>query len=280
MDGTNEHLADLERELTRVLSPLMTIDAISVTTTTRTGAPVNLGRLGPDAVPVSVTGYGWGPGLERQRVHLLTGYDTTQTVRISTADGLGLVEEMVARDTEIVKAGHDAGLTEPLHGAALESTAHLVADRDAIAAIIAWAGSPGAARNWIQDALKRRREHLEKTPHAWGDRGMIHVLLDHLHVTYDLVEQHPTDLRVEDGKGYLWAGPVVRVVHALPDTVKTACIGRPLGDVLAETPVGHRIVTGVEADVTDDGASLMMLEPAWKRLDDLLPPMPRGSAPL
>ena len=280
MASTNEHLDDLKRALTKVLSPLMAIDAIHETPTTRTGAPVNLGpRVGPDTVPVSIKGYGWGTGFQRRRVHLLTGYDPTQTIEVSTADALDLLAEVIERDTEIVQAAHDAGLAEPLHGDALESTAHLLADRDAIAAIAAWAGSPDAARKWVQNGLKRRREHLEATP-SRTDRSTMRILLDRLHVTYDLVAECPTDQRVDDGEGYLWAGPIVRVVHALPDTVKTACIGRPLGDVLAETPVGHRIVTGVEADVTDDGASLMMLEPAWKRLDDLLPPMPRGSAPL
>jgi hypothetical protein len=277
-----DHLRHLTDALAAALSPVMEIDRMSVATMDRMGRPINLGRLGPGAVPVHVTGWGWGRELERHRVRLLTGYDPTLTPERSTDEGVDLLACTIQTFRDRRDAAAAAGLDRPLEGDMLESTAHLLVDRDAANAVVAWCGSPVAAREWLSGQMRLRREQAQRRIARTSTHGTdaplarARVLLDLHRLSLRFSPPAREPLPRVDGdipSGPLWEDDVLLLDDHLPETVLAGAAGRTVGDLVAGTAFGSRPIEHAER-IEDGRRTRLRMAPAWERLDDLIPTMP------
>ncbi len=262
------HMAALEHRLHAVLGPVMTIERIRPAVA-KTGGPYAMTVMSPDATGVNVRGTGWGRSFEQRDIRILTGIDRTMDPEDSADAAIALIRKDLDRMEQTRKAADAAGLTAPLVGDEIESTAHLKVDIDAMRALISLHGSPRKTRIWLRDQMVLHRKRIERDKAQPCRMPSIHVDLGVLEIPFRMPPLRVDATREAPAPGTIdWCGEMVRMGATLPSTLETVTVGRTFGSLAAGTPVGSRIVTHIDVGEED---TIIRLEPDMVRVDEALP---------
>ena len=264
----DDHMAALERRLHAELGPLMTIERIRPAVA-KQGGPFAMTAMSPTATGVNVTGTGWGRSFERVEKRILTGIDRTLDPEASADAGIAVFRKDIDRMVETREAARAAGLTAPLVGREIESTAHLRADADALAALVGLLGSAEAARAWLKDQMTLHRRRVERDRSEPRRTPSIHVDIGILEIPFRMPPLRVDATREAPAPGTIdWSGEMVRMGATIPSTVEAVAVCRPFGALAEGTPVGHRTVTHIDVGEAD---TIIRLEGALVRVDEVLP---------
>lgn len=262
------HTAALEHRLHAVLGPLMTIERIRPAVA-KTGAPYAMTVMSPDATGVNVTGTGWGRSFEHRDIRILTGIDRTMDPEDSADAAIAVIRKDLDRMEQTRKAADAAGLTAPLVGDEIESTAHLRVDADAMRALIGLHGSLRKTRFWLRDQMALHRRRVERDRTKPRRETSIHIELGVLEIPFRMLPLRVDATRGAPDPGTIdWCGEMVRMGATLPRTVEAISVGRTFGSLVEGTPVGSRIVMHIDVGDRD---TIIRLEPDMVRVDEALP---------
>lgn len=200
------------------------------------------GRMGRHVSPVIVLVRGWGQAFQTAEIRMDTGIDPAKDVGEAVTEALTHLSDRFAKQTQTRWAASRLGIDRPLTGARLESIDHLKVDADAIT-VLRHMGID--ARSWVEHEMRSHRAVTERIGPAEmvaslnGDLFSIPFRLSPLLVTRDARDD------TRDLAPY-WEDTLVYLEGIVPDTVLSSLVGRPLEDLISDTPIGHRIIAAAQ----------------------------------
>lgn len=257
-------------------------------------------KAGPNSERIVIRIHGWGDSLERKTQTWRTAIDPGVDPAVAIDTSISIMRMRIDRQNRLSGEAHAAGIERPMKDDALQSTAHLSVDVDSIFALVRFMGSRHAARMWIDEQMRLHFEDLTINADkpvknsnissarsivsaldegdAWPERHdlVVRIVGACMNIPFALKPLRPS--RAQDDAGAnVWEDDTVYLRGAVPETIAIALPGRPLGDLVGDTPIGHRIIHAVVDSSTDKNPGIaVLLEPVRAKLDDVLPKLSAG----
>lgn len=255
---------------------------------TLTGANAILADLlrkltSPNAACISIVVDGWGEAFERSTIQKWAGLDPSMPDEGVANAVQGVVITGILRDqTERSRSARSIGIGRPLEGVETYSTAHLSCDHHALCQYIVDAGSKEEARLALdRDMVKHMRMKAPDFDRAglMADQiPRIGITNDVLTIPYSLNERGWITQGGLSGEGntmVVWEDDLLTITTGgrYPETVLHSMVGRTIGEVVAGTPIGHRVIEEIpEGAASIYGSTHLRMRPERIGIDATLGP--------
>lgn len=229
-----------------------------------------LRKAGASAVPINIEVTEWGNSLELSNRTWKGAIDPT--IDLDTAIGrvMNFMAPRITQQVERAAKARAAGISRPLEGNDLLSTAHLSVDMASVQTLITYTGSAQAARQWLDEQMEYHRSHF--VDRDYSENLIIRVINTNLHIPFALSPLMPAR-GTGDASTALWEDDTIYLSASLPETLNTALEGRYLRELVSGTPVGDRIIiVAVDGGMPGDPSTTVLIESLRCKVDDLLPP--------
>lgn len=266
-----DHMQALMRHIDAAISPILRLEDIKPIDRAARGC-----SQGPNATPVSLILSAWGTAFEATTIRVRTAIDLMLDPETSARMAVDALHGHLERQREIAGRAHACGISQPLSGDALLSTAHLSVDPDAAHTLIGYAGSVRQARMWLDAQMAYHASDIGPMGQSGPSetRLVIRIMGGLIHIPFCLSPLVPSrGSSVSPTNAPVWEHDAIYIQEMIPDSAAIALVGRRLDTVISGSPIGHRIITHAEtSDFLGLDDTQLRIATELIRIDDLIPP--------